>query len=315
MPRALRIEYPGAVYHVMCRGDRREAIFLSDADRALFLDTLEQACGKAGWRVHAYVLMPNHYHLVVETPEPNLVAGMRWFQSTYTIRFNSRNRMSGHVFQGRYKAVVVEAQSAGYLQTVCTYVHLNPVRARLIKPGEVNRYAWSSARWYGTGIGRPTWLEVSRVLAAWGWRDTPAGRRAYQRYLMERARDESGERNEAYASIRCGWCLGGEEFRRALLEGVGEKVETGRRSRSLAGAAMSAHAEHRAVNLVAVALRSMGATLDEARQWTWTAPRKRKLARLVREQTTMTNAWVAAYLGGGHDSTVSRACATSRVKD
>ena len=101
MARSVRVQYAGAVYHVMCRGDRREEIFRDDADRRMFLETLGEACGRSGFRVHAYELMPNHYHLLVETPEPNLVDGMRWFQGTYTQRFNSRHRVSGHLFQGR----------------------------------------------------------------------------------------------------------------------------------------------------------------------------------------------------------------------
>lgn len=107
MPRKLRIEYEGAIYHVMNRGDRREAIFLEDADRVLFLETLGQACGKTGWQVHACCLMPNHFHLVVETPRANLVAGMKWFLGTYTARFNRRHKLFGHLFSGRYKSLVV----------------------------------------------------------------------------------------------------------------------------------------------------------------------------------------------------------------
>ena len=95
MPRKLRIEYPGAMYHVMSRGDRRERIFLDDVDRQDFIKTLAEACQKTNWQVHAYGLMPNHYPLVLETPEPNLVAGMAWLQSTYTIRLNHRHSFSG----------------------------------------------------------------------------------------------------------------------------------------------------------------------------------------------------------------------------
>ena len=103
MPRKIRIEYPGAIYHVMSRGDHQEAIFRDAEDRARFLDTFGEACEKTGWRVHAYVLMGNHYHLLLETPEPNLSVGMKWFQSTYTQRFNSRHKVFGHLFH--YSAV------------------------------------------------------------------------------------------------------------------------------------------------------------------------------------------------------------------
>jgi REP element-mobilizing transposase RayT len=108
MPRKLRIEYPGAMYHVMSRGDRREKIFLDDVDRQDFIKTLAEACQKTNWQVHAYCLMPNHYHLVLETPEPNLVAGMAWLQSTYTIRLNHRHQLFGHVLSGRYNSQLVE---------------------------------------------------------------------------------------------------------------------------------------------------------------------------------------------------------------
>jgi putative transposase len=124
------------MYHIMSRGDRREKIFLTDVDRQDFIKTLAEACQKTGWQVHAYCLMPNHYHLVIETPEPNLVAGMAWLQSAYTIRLNHRHKLFGHVFSGRYKSQLVEGSGNGYLRTACNYVHLNPIRARMLKNGE-----------------------------------------------------------------------------------------------------------------------------------------------------------------------------------
>ena len=130
MARKARVEFEGAVYHVLDRGDRREAIFQDEADRRRFLETLGEACARTGWRVHAFVLMSNHYHLMIETPQANLVAGMRWFQTTWTMRFNTRHRLCGHLFQGRYKAVVVDAEEGGYFSVLSDYIHLNPVRAR-----------------------------------------------------------------------------------------------------------------------------------------------------------------------------------------
>jgi REP element-mobilizing transposase RayT len=115
MARKLRIQYPGAIYHVMNRGDRREAIFEDDEDRQRLLKALTEACEKTGWQVHAHCLMRNHFHLVIETPQPNLVAGMKWLLGTYTSRFNRRHKEFGHLFSGRYKALIVDGSGNGYL--------------------------------------------------------------------------------------------------------------------------------------------------------------------------------------------------------
>ena len=170
MARQLRIEYPGAIYHVMNRGDRREAIFNDDTDRKRFITTLDEACTKTGWQVHAYWLMNNHFHLVVETPNANLVAGMRWFLSTYTARFNRRHKLFGHLFSGRYKSLIVDGSGNGYLRTVCDYVHLNPVRAKLLNPEQpLHEYAWSSWPDYlKLPEHRPRWLRVDRLLGELG---------------------------------------------------------------------------------------------------------------------------------------------------
>src|SRR5579859_4039299 len=186
MARKLRVEYPGAIYHVINRGDRREAIFRDDADRKLFVSTLEKACEKTGWQVHAYCLMSNHFHLVVETPRGNLVAGMKWFLGTYTGRFNRRHKLFGHLFSGRYKSLIVDGSGTGYLKTVCDYVHLNPVRAGLIGPRQsLHTCPWSS---YGQYLKppsrRPPWLRVDRLLGEWAIQhDDRPGRRQFQTHM------------------------------------------------------------------------------------------------------------------------------------
>lgn len=124
MARPIRIEFEGALYHVTARGNERRAIFRSDADRALFLETLGECIAQFGLILHTYCLMRNHYHLVVETPRANLSRALGWLQTTYTIRFNRRHRRSGHLFQGRFKAHLVEADS--YAMELLRYIHLNP---------------------------------------------------------------------------------------------------------------------------------------------------------------------------------------------
>src|SRR5713101_2156712 len=167
--RKLRVEYAGAIYHVMNRGDRREAIFKDSADRQRFLDTLGEACLKTGWQVLAYCLMPNHFHLVLETPQANLVAGMKGLLGVYTSRFNRRHKLFGHLFSGRYKSLIVDGGGEGYLRTVCDYVHLNPARAKLLLPEQpLRQYPWSSWPKYLQPPGkRPAWLRVQRLLGAY----------------------------------------------------------------------------------------------------------------------------------------------------
>ena len=224
MPRRLRIEYPGAIYHVMNRGDRREDIFRDAGDRKRFLSALAEACGKTDWQVHAYCLMRNHFHLVMETPGANLVEGMKWLLGVYTKRFNIRHKLCGHLFAGRYKALLVDGSANGYLRTVCDYVHLNPVRAKLIKSGaSLESFQWSSyGEYLKPGRHRPPWLRVDRLLGEHGIpRDSAAGRQVFAGRMERRRAEESGV---DYWTIRRGWCLGGEPFRKELLAAAAEQV-------------------------------------------------------------------------------------------
>ena len=138
MSRPLRIEYAGALYHVTSRGDRREDIFLNDEDRHNFLAILQQVCERFNWLVHAYCLMDNHYHLLVETPDGNLSQGMRQLNGDYTQTHNRANDRVGHVFQGRFKAILVQKET--YLLELARYIVLNPVRARMVR--EASNWPW-----------------------------------------------------------------------------------------------------------------------------------------------------------------------------
>ena len=224
MARKLRVQYPGAIYHVMNRGDRREPIFKDDADRQRFVETLGEACAKTGWQVDAYVLVPNHFHLVVETPQPNLVAGMKWLLGTYTSRFNRRHELFGHLFSGRYKSLIVDGSSSGYLKSVCDYVHLNPARAKLVgADAALKSFGWCSWPAYLLAPSkRPAWLRVDRLLGEWGIpRDSPAGRQRLEQALEERREADEGEE---FKPIRRGWCLGEARFREELLAKMGERM-------------------------------------------------------------------------------------------
>ena len=141
MPRRLRIQYPGAIYHVMARGNGRQDIVRDDADRDRLQQELGRSGGRCGWRVYAFVILSNHFHVVLKTPQPNLARGMQTFLSTYANAWARRHRFCGHVFQGRYRTELVEDES--YLWTVTRYVHLNPVRAAMVEhPAD---WVWSNA--------------------------------------------------------------------------------------------------------------------------------------------------------------------------
>ena len=180
MARPLRLEFAGALYHVTSRGDRREAIYEDDGDRKGFLDLLGDVCGECNWTCHAYCLMTNHYHLLVETPDANLARGMRQLNGIYTQRFNGRHRRVGHVFQGRYKAILVDGNA--YLLELARYIVLNPVRAGMVRAAQ--EWPWSSYRAMVDGMACPGWLHRDWLLAAFARRKGQAIA-AYTRFVAD----------------------------------------------------------------------------------------------------------------------------------
>ena len=311
MARPLRVEYPGAMYHVMARGNQGRAIYRDDRDRKRFIETLGEACGKTGWRIHAYVLMGNHYHLLAETPEGNLVAGMKWLQGTYTQRYNGRHQVRGHLFQGRYKAVPVEADHAGYLEVVSTYIHLNPARAGLIHVGQqkLKDYHWSSYPGYvQAGRGAPDWLERERVMGA--LRLAPGNRRGYEAYLESRVLElglKAGrlELEAKWKALRRGWYAGEETFGAKLREQIG-RLLAGRRRESHSGAGKREHGERAAEQLLQAGLAKLGLTAEGLQRGRKVTGEKAALSQWLRERTTVSLRWVSGRLGMGHYSNAGR---------
>lgn len=180
MSRPLRIEFAGALYHVTARGDRREAIYLDDTDREHFLEVLAEVCDRHRWSCHAYCLMSNHYHLLVETHEATLAKGMRQLNGVFTQRFNRRHRRVGHVFQGRYKAILVDKES--YLLELARYIVLNPVRATMVR--SARDWPWSSYCATAGFVDVPKWLTVDWLLSAFS-RRRGAAMEAYRRFVSK----------------------------------------------------------------------------------------------------------------------------------
>lgn len=201
MTRSWRIEYEGACYHVLSRGNEKRDIFADDIDRSSFLEVLGEMASRFEVEVYAYVLMDNHYHLLLKTNKPNLSRAMQWFGTTYTRRYNIKNRRSGHLFQGRFKNFLVENDN--YLLRLSCYIHRNPLRA-----GTVNRladYKWSSYPVYAYGKPSPRWLSTGAILSRF------SGKKKHQLY-REMAKEYSREEKGMWEDFRHGLFLGSQKF-------------------------------------------------------------------------------------------------------
>lgn len=310
MARQVRIQFPGAIYHVMCRGNRQEAVFKDDRDCETFLDTLGEASTRCGWLIHAFVLMGNHYHLLLETPEPNLVDGMRWLQGTYTQRFNARHKVWGHLFQGRYKALLVDGEG-DYFQTVASYIHLNPARAHCfdLATGKLTDYKWSSYLGYLRPIKRPGFLCVDRVLGNYGRIDDSRGRGDYRERMKKRvleiARgDKPKEADEQWRKIRRGWAFGSEAFVDEMKERI-EGAVRGRRRDSFMGEQIAHHDEQEAERLFKLGLKAVGLSEQELAGLKKSDDRKKVVAWLIRKNTSVHNEWITNQLIMGRTSNLS----------
>lgn len=210
MARPLRIEFSGALYHVTSRGDRREDIFEDDDDRLMFLKALAEVVERFNWLCHAYCLMTNHYHLVVETPDGNLSKGMRQLNGVFTQASNRRHSRTGHLFQGRFKGILVDKDN--YLLELTRYVVLNPVRAQMVRqPGQ---WPWSSYRAMVGEAPVPAWLATDGLLSQFGKR-RPEARRRYRQFVSEGIRKES-----IWKQLRQQVYLGDETFVVRMQENV-----------------------------------------------------------------------------------------------
>ncbi len=278
----------------MNRGDHRQDIFRSNKDRDLFLKSLGEACAKTDWQVHAFCLMSNHFHLVVETPKGNLVDGMKWLLGTYTARFNRRHKLFGHLFSGRYKALFVEGSGNGYLKTVCDYVHLNPARAKLLSARQrLSAFRWSS---YGEYLkeraGRPGWLRVDRLLGEHGiLKDSPAGREEFEKRMELRRAAEDGDE---FKPLVRGWCLGSEAFRAELLSQVSEQSGA-----EHSGEEIRESAQAKAERLVLEELKKLRWGQEELGSRRKGDEEKVRIALRLRKETTMTLSWIAQRLEMG----------------
>ncbi|HEX7150253.1 MAG TPA: transposase, partial [Thermoanaerobaculia bacterium] len=209
MARPLRLEFAGAHYHITSRGNERRDIFRDDADRLLFLSLLAKAVQRFKWSLFTFTLMTNHYHLVLQTPLPNLSRGMQWLNGAYATAFNRRHKRCGHLFQGRFHALLIEKEA--YLAQVLRYVALNAVRAGMVERPE--DYAWSSYRAIAGLEAAPEWLDLSAALAAFGAGESEA-QAEYRAFVLAGV----GAEDRLWTNLRNSIYLGTEAWRREMRE-------------------------------------------------------------------------------------------------
>jgi REP element-mobilizing transposase RayT len=287
MARRLRIQYSGAIYHVMARGNGRQDIVADDSDRERLLACLERAVKRASWITYAFVFLTNHLHLVLKTPRPNLARGMQLFLSAYANSWARRHRQSGHLFQGRYRTELVEDET--YLWVLTRYVHLNPVRAGLVV--QPDAWPWSSCPGYFSRRARLDWIAYEELLAAWagefGRTDAEA---SYRRFVLSGV---TSPPTAPWAEARHGWLLGSERFlgrvRERLTEQRPSHRDLRREERLLHGLGLG--------RVIEAVCRRYGVDARELGARGSRSPARAALAYLAKHHTECTRAELVPILG------------------
>lgn len=298
MPRKQRIEYPGAIYHVISRGNYRKDLFTHEKTALAFERTIFEAAERCGWKVYAYVIMSNHYHLAMQTPDPNLVEGMRWLQSTFATRFNRFRNERGHVFQGRYKSLLINEDRP--LLGLINYIHLNPVRAKLCSVDELKGHALSSyPKYFKRKVQAP--LERQTLLQLCGLPDTVAGMRKYTERLKLSDEGDPRKRDVLSKQYCRGWFLGSTEAKKELAKDVTESNP----AIDWEGVDLKALNELEWERLVQSELKRLKIKESEIQTAAKGANWKVQIAKRLRKETTAKNPWIAERLHMGHPNYVS----------
>lgn len=307
MPRALRLESENASYHVINRGNYRGPVFAAAGTKRAFLRCLDEACQKTGWRVHAWALMSNHFHLAITTPRANLATGMHWLQCTFAIRFNRFRNERGHVFQGRFTSIAIE--DGDPLGSVCHYIHLNPVRAHLCSTTALDSYPWTSLPWIHQPRRRPDWYDPAPALRqAGGLLDLPAGHRKYSEYLGWLAEDKPEQKRQRFDRMSRGWALGSADFGRELIA-ENRTLQAG--AKRLIAEMRAEYEAHWHAELL-VLLRRLRRSPTELRESGKSVEWKIALAAALKIRTTATNQWLSENLRMGNRHEIGRKVAAWR---
>lgn len=307
MAMSLRIEYEGALYHVINRGNYRRDIFESAGAAEAFVTALSEATQRYGWKVHAYVVMRNHYHVAVETPQPNLSDGMHWLQSALAIRFNRLRQERRHLFQGRYQALLIENREM--LSRVVDYIHLNPVRAGIVTPDQVASFRWSSLASFTRGRDkRFKGLEADYWLEQYGWTDEAAGWRSYTDHLKALAADEAEQARLGFKTMCQGWLLGTDGWKKATAKEHAHLKLTVGINREQARQLKEARWEQRLAHLIQQQGRGPIGEGPKKQKW------KLEIALRLRDEEGASVSWLAQALQLGTPATARNYLSRQRLE-
>ena len=299
MARKPRIQFLGAHYHVLSRGNYRKDLFTVSRTGEQFEKALSEVSERCGWRLHAYVIMSNHYHLALETPKGNLVEGMRWLQGTFGNRFNKFTGEHGHVFQGRYKSLLVEP--GGPLLGLVNYIHLNPVRAGLLSVEQLKQYPLSSyPKLFKRTVVAP--LVRKDFLTQAGFPDSVSGMRRYAELLQLQEEAGPAKKTELEKKYTRGWAIAGKAYKQDLKDDF-KKMEV---AKDWGGEELRELNELVFEEITQRQLKKRRKTDQDLQTALKSASWKIAIARELRKHTSATNPWIAQRLNMGHPSHVSR---------
>ena len=299
MPRKMRIEYSGAQYHIISRGNYRKDLFATGRSGSAFEKALFETAERCEWKLYAYVIMSNHYHLAMMTPQPNLVEGMKWLQGTFATRFNRYNGERGHVFQGRYKSLLIEESRP--LLGLINYIHLNPVRAGICEISALKKYELSSYSKYWKRKVRDR-LDRDTVMSLQDLPDSISGMRRYEKSLELSVEGDPLKRNELNKQYCRGWYIGSSKARKEMSKSLVD--EDHRAEWDISG--------HKDLNeakwerIVQKDMERKGLDSKACEKDAKGAPWKVEIAKRLRRETTVLNSWIAKRLNMGHPNYVSR---------
>lgn len=307
MARRPRLQFKGAIYHVINRGNYRRDVFESAGAAMAFEQCLFETCEQAGWRLFAYAIMRNHFHLAVETPRANLVEGMHWLQSTFAVRFNRFRNERGHLFQSRYKAILVEP--GPHLTRVVNYIHLNPQRAGIVSLELLAQFRWSSYRRFLRG-DRPSFLECAPWLRELGFTESAAGWKGYLEHLQWLAADNEEQRRQAFDRMSEGWAIGDEAWRASMADRFAGDLAPGTLQGAETDELRAARWNAALDQLLAKARRTRPELATAAKGEPW----KVALAFKLKQETMAPNDWIARNLAMGTPGSLSVYLSSERKK-